>query len=319
MNSLHNAVFTKSNLCVIGNINRDIRVAPLAPGDYLFGDGETSASSIIETIGGGGANSACAAAALGARVAFIGKVGADALGDRLEQTLVRHSICSHLARDQAHPTGTSINLTFDNGHRHFISSLPNNESISLPELDLTALPSFTHLLRADIWFSKSMLFGGNEQLFRRARNSGLAVSIDLNWDPRWGVASAEEVCARKNAVRATLTHVNLVHGNIRELNEFADSTDLETTLGRLEQWGVSAVVVHMGSDGAGYYHQGQLLVEPPAPVEQRVNTTGTGDVLSVCMMLLAHQSEVSIPQQLKVANRIVAEFIEGKRQLIPEL
>ena len=82
---------------------------------------------------------------------------------------------------------------------------------------------------------------------------------------------------------------------------------------------MSAVVVHMGSHGAGYYHQGQLLVEPPAPVEQRVNTTGTGDVLSVCMMLLAHQSEVPIPQQLKLANRIVAEFIEGKHQLIPEL
>src|SRR5262245_40585852 len=95
-----------SSLCVVGNINRDIKTAPLRAGDHLFNDGETSAGSIIETIGGGGANSACSAAALGANVTFLGKVGADGLGDRLQQTLVQRGVKVHLARASQHPTGT---------------------------------------------------------------------------------------------------------------------------------------------------------------------------------------------------------------------
>src|ERR1041384_3389194 len=114
------AAFSSSSLCVVGNINRDIKTSPLRVGEHLFHDGETSVASVAETVGGGGANSACAAATLGAKVAFLGKVGADALGDRLKQTLEQHGIAARLARDRQHPTGTSINLTFDHGHRHFV-------------------------------------------------------------------------------------------------------------------------------------------------------------------------------------------------------
>jgi len=307
------------NICVVGNVNRDLKTAPLRAGDHLFKDGETSASSITETIGGGGANSACTVASLGGRVVLLGKVGADALGDRLEQTLVQHGVNSRLARDRQHPTGTSINLTFDNGHRHFVSCLPNNESLSFDDLDVNALSHCRHLFRADIWFSKAMLFGGNERLFQHARKLGLATSIDLNWDPRWGWSSAEEIRARKQAVRAILTLTTLAHGNVRELTEFADAADLETALHRLTDWGAQAVVIHMGTKGAGYFHNGRLIVEPPVPSQAQVNTTGTGDVLSVCMMLLHQQTEIPIQKRLHLANTIVSEFIEGKRPFIPSI
>ncbi|MEK7676494.1 MAG: carbohydrate kinase family protein [Verrucomicrobiota bacterium] len=313
------ADFKRGNLCVVGNINRDIKTSPLPSGDHYLRDGETSVASIVETIGGGGANSACAAAGLGATVAFLGKVGADALGDKLEQTLVRHGISAHLARDKSSPTGTSIALSYANGQRHFVSCLANNESLAFEDLDLAALAGFSHLFRADIWFSKAMLFGGNERLLKIAREAGLATSIDLNWDPCWSRAGAAEIRARKNAVRAVLPWVSLAHGNIRELNEFADSSDLETTLRRLEEWGVQGVVVHRGSQGAGFYANGSLIVEPPVPVTRQVNMTGTGDVLSVCMMLLHEQAEIPVPQRLQAANRIVSRFIEGRLQLIPEL
>jgi sugar/nucleoside kinase (ribokinase family) len=82
-NMLNESTFRDSSLCVIGNINRDIRTAPISPAPSLFEDGETSTAFIRETLGGGGANSALAARTLGAAVTFVGKVGADALGDRL--------------------------------------------------------------------------------------------------------------------------------------------------------------------------------------------------------------------------------------------
>ena len=303
---------------MVGNINRDIKTAPLSAGEHLFRDGETPVLSIVETIGGGGANSACAAAHLGARTSFLGKIGNDALGDRLEQTLVKRSISTHLARgDDA--TGTSINLNFTNGHRHFVSCLANNESLRVEDLDLRALDGCRHLLRADIWFSEPMLRGGNERLFRAAREAGLEISIDLNWDPQWGRAGAEQILARKQAIRSVLKWVNLAHGNVRELNEFTDSKDLPTSLQRLEEWGVKGVVVHLGAEGAGYYQEGTLVVEPSIPAAKRVNLTGTGDILSVCMMLSGQQPGLSVRTRLKVANTIVSQFIEGKHPLIPLL
>ena len=51
----------------------------------------------------------------------------------------------------------------------------------------------------------------------------------------------------------------------------------------------------------------------------KVNTTGTGDVLSVCMMLLHRHDTIPVQEKLRLANTIVSEFIEGKRHLIPAL
>jgi hypothetical protein len=41
--------------------------------------------------------------------------------------------------------------------------------------------------------------------------------------------------------------------------------------------------------------------------------------LSVCMMLLHGRDEFPPEDRLRLANTIVAEFIEGKRGVIPEL
>ena len=315
--NLDESALRRGRLCVVGNINRDLKTAPLVASDRLFQDGETSVADIVETIGGGGANSACIAAALGAEVRFLGKIGADSLGDQLERTLQRQGVRPVLKRDPTVRSGTSIALSFNQGHRHFVSSLPNNAALQFEDLDLRALNDAGHLYRADLWFSEAMLFGGNERLFAAARAAGLGISLDLNWDPCWGVASPEVVRQRKRAVRAVLPQVAMAHGNVRELNEFAESTSLETTLQRLQDWGVGAVVVHLGARGAGLFAQGTWIEEPAAPASRQVHTTGTGDTLSVCMMLLHAHPEASA--KLRLANRIVTEYIEGTRCLIPEI
>ena len=120
-------------------------------------------------------------------------------------------------------------------------------------------------------------------------------------------------------MRRVLPWVDLVHGNARELNQFADSTDFSATLAKITAWGAAAIVIHLGADGAGYYCRGQLTVAPAIPVRQYKNTAGAGDLLSVCMMLLHDREEIPLADRLRLANTIVSEFIEGKRGVIPEL
>ena len=78
------SLLAAGNLCVVGNLNRDVKTAPLRPEPRLLEDGETGAAWIVETIGGGAANSASAAASLGARTALLAVFGLYAsLGRRL--------------------------------------------------------------------------------------------------------------------------------------------------------------------------------------------------------------------------------------------
>ena len=316
---LDESIFQDVKLVVVGNINRDLKSSPIPPGDYLFRDGETTLAGVYETIGGGGANSAAIAARLGADVSFIGQIGDDALGRRLEQAMTCHGIRCHLHKAANLATGSTLNLVFDTGQRHFLSCHPNNAALSFDTLDLSALETARHLHRADIWFSNAMLFGGNEKLFQEARAADVATSIDLNWDPQWGHAGAEEIQRRKEAVRAVLPLVDLAHGNARELCAFADAPELPDALARLVDWGAGAVVVHLGGQGAGYFSRGEMFIEPPAAIARQLMATGTGDVLSVCLMLMHHRADIAAPAKLRLANRIVAEFIDGRRKLIPEL
>ena len=146
----------------------------------------------------------------------------------------------------------------------------------------------------------------------------MSVSIDLNWDPQWGVSSAGEGERRKQAIREVLPWVDLVHGNTHELDEFAGCGELEVTLRRIVDWGAGAIVVHMGASGAGYFDGQSFAVEPACPSARMVNTTGTGDVLSVCMML-QHRLAIPVRDKLRLANRIVAEYMEGARAFVPAL
>jgi len=304
-------------LCVVGNINRDVKLLGVPESPGLFRDGETSVADLVETIGGGGANSACVAAALGASVRFVGRIGADALGERLQQAMEQHGVRTHLARARGCATGTTVALSFATGQRHFLSCLPNNATLTFEDLDLAALDGCAHLLRADVWFSPTMLEGGNLRLFAEARRRGLTTSLDINFDPRWSTGPAAEIARRKQLLRSVLDLTDLAHGNVRELCELTDSADLETALKRLSEWGVKAVVVHMGAQGAGYYADGLWVVEPPSRAECPVHSTGTGDVLSLCMILLHAQQDMAVRDKLRFANRVVREFMEGHRTLIP--
>ena len=198
------SIFRGKKLAVVGNICRDVKTAPIAPDPQLFEDGETPTGFLVETIGGGGANSALSAVGLGADVRLGGKVGVDALGERLEALMVSAGREIVPRRDPVTPTGTSIALSFTNGCRHFVSCQPNNDSLCFEDIDLAILAGGGHLLRADLWFSEPMLFGGNARLLAAAQDRGMATSIDLNWDPLWGSASEEAIRKRKQAVRQVL-------------------------------------------------------------------------------------------------------------------
>jgi ribokinase len=96
----------RPSVVVVGSSNTDmiLRVARLPrPGETLLGGLFSTAP------GGKGANQAVAAARAGGRVAFVARLGQDALGDEALAGFKREGIASsHIVRDPSHPSGVAL-------------------------------------------------------------------------------------------------------------------------------------------------------------------------------------------------------------------
>ena len=102
-----------NDVLVVGSINTDLVVAvPTLPqaGETVLGDD-------LQRIGGGkGANQAVAAARLGARTAFIGRVGSDAFGKARQAELESFGVAvAGISTDPCRPTGAALIMVDDHG------------------------------------------------------------------------------------------------------------------------------------------------------------------------------------------------------------
>jgi ribokinase len=305
-------------IAVVGNINLDIKTSRIAASPGIMADGETTIEEIYETIGGGGANTAVAAGIMAAPVHFTGCVGDDDAGRRLVRHLRSVGVTPHVTTVPV-PTGRSLALSWDNGHRHFISSLPNAARLDFQAVDMTALAKAGcgHMYRADIWFSEPMLFGGNARLFRESRAAGMETSIDINWDPHWNAGlEGAEVRRRIEAVRETLPFVDWVHGNERELLSFSGSRSVDGAVRVLADWGARAIIVHRGARGSAAFADGTWIETGPSPVQRVVSDTGSGDVFTAAFLI---HGRLPLEERLKEAGRAAANHLQGTPCYIPPL
>ena len=274
-------------MAVVGNLNLDIRTAPIPASVGLLSDGETSVEAIYESLGGGAANTAIAAALMGGDVHLCCAVGGDELGRRLCAFLDHHGVRVHAAVKPV-ATGRSIALTFETHQRHFLSSLPNARLLEESDVDLDELyrAGCRHLYRADVWFADRMLSAGNASLLRRAREAGIETSLDVNWDPLWtNAGSTDSVRGRISELRSALAHVSFVHGNERELSFFTGAQSAREAARKLMDWGAGAVIVHRGQLGCAAATSTGWLDVPAVPVTEILTETGTGDVFTAAFLL----------------------------------
>ena len=308
-----------STVAVVGNVNLDIKTGPLPADPRLFRDGETSVPEIYESIGGGGANTAVAAARMGGVVHFCAAVGEDALGKRLERFLADCGVIPRLAIKPA-PTGRSLALNWEGHQRHFVSCLPSALLLDAADIDLAALAAAgcRHLYRADVWFAPRLLELGNASLFQQARELGMRTSIDINWDPHWHAGRGDDqVRQRIDAVARLLPLTSFAHGNRRELCFFSGTQTLDQAAEWFFRSGAQALIVHLGPAGsAALLADGTRIAAPPVSVSRIVSEAGTGDVFTAAFLL---HDGMPLPERLSEANRAAADHLSGRAAWLPRL
>jgi ribokinase len=256
-----------NRVVVVGSLNMDlvVRVPRLpAPGETVTG------GDLLTAPGGKGANQATAAQRLGARVALIGRVGADDFGGRLLGGLSADGVdVSAVTRAEA-PTGVAL-ITVDAQGENAIALAPGaNQTLSSAEVE----SAWVRLEAAQVCVAQlEVPLDAVATAFHLARSAGVATMLN--------VAPAR---ALPDALLADTTVCVLNAGELAAVaGDGGVGADARERAGCLLARGVSAVVVTQGADEtvAVTVDGGCVRVSPPRVVP--VDTVGAGDAFVGCL------------------------------------
>lgn len=251
------------DVVAVGDLNADLILA----GDVtpVFGQVEKVIDDATLTMGGSTSIFACGAARLGLRVAFVGKVGRDPIGDFLLDVLVSRGIdVAGVRRDEQIKTGLTTILS-RGVDRAMLTYLGTLGVLAYDDVDWSIAARARHL-HLGSYYMLDALRPAIPQLFAEAHAHGLTVSLDTNYDPteQWD-----------GGIDAALANVDIFLPNETEAKAIGRGATWQAGLAHLAAR-VPIVAVKRGGDGATAQRGEELLTAPPIPVHV-VDTTGAGD------------------------------------------
>jgi fructokinase len=224
--------------------------------------------------GGAPANVAVAAARLGARSAFIGKVGEDAFGHHLAAILAAEGVDVRGMRYDAEArTGLAFLAKPDvNTYEILFYRNPGADMRLRPdELDQAQLAEARALHFGSLSLIQEPSRGATLEAVRLARQAGALISFDVNYRPDlWSCDQA------RSRAMATLPHVDLLKVNEVELEVLTGARDPAQGARQLLEHGPQACIVTLGPEGSFFCVAEGSERLPPFRVET-VDATGCGD------------------------------------------
>ncbi|HZD55682.1 MAG TPA: ribokinase [Anaerolineales bacterium] len=270
-----------SHIVVMGSINMDLVVrAPRHPEP-----GETILGSEFHTFPGGkGANQAVACARLGAGVKMVGRLGSDAFGSALLQTLARDGVdTAYIAEDERAATGVALITVVASGQNTIVVASGANALVTGEQiLSATAVFDDASVLLLQLECPMAAV----EQAIQLAKQHDIPVVLNPAPAQRLG--------------REFLTHIDYLIPNESELALLAgsgSSTALEVAARGLQNEGVKRLIVTLGEKGVFVLEAGRktYLKAHRVPV---VDTTAAGDAFvgAFAVALTAQHSTIEAAQ-----------------------
>lgn len=222
--------------------------------------------------GGAPANVAVAASRLGARTAFLGKVGSDGFGAYLRQVLEADHVDVKGLRTGERHTSMAIVSVDEAGERSFRFIRGADRELPPEGVDEDEV-----LKSKILHFGSVSLTAGlsrNATIFaaRTAHRNGGLVSYDPNYRPALWADPAEAA----EWMTIPLPLVDIIKLSEEELPLLTGTTDLEEGSRALEARGIRLIMITLGSRGAFCRWQGETWHQPGFPVKV-ADTNGAGD------------------------------------------
>ena len=225
--------------------------------------------------GGAPANLAVAAARLGARTAFIGRVGNDSFGDYLKRCLAENGVdVRGMSVDEKARTTLAVVALDERGERtfSFYRDPSADVNLSMEHVPMELLGGTKVLHFGSVSLTAEPARTATLEAAKTAKASGAYVSYDPNY--RASLWPDEETAVRN--MTEPLSMVDILKVSDEELPLLTGCTDPEKGSARLTDQGVRLVLVTLGAEGAFYRFDGHTGHVPGVPC-QVGDTNGSGD------------------------------------------
>jgi fructokinase len=270
------------------------KARPLIFGEVLF-DHFPDGSVVL---GGAPFNVAWHLQALGARPLFVSRVGNDALGSKIRDTMHSWGMdTSGLQIDSAHPTG-SVQVSFVNGEPSF-SILPDQ---AYDYISADGLPASTG---CSLLYHGTLALRGQpcrHALDRLLAGEPASVLMDVNLRPPWW--EREEVLYRLKLAR----WAKLNQDELDALTGVRGSIE-DKAAALQHECGLDILIVTLGAAGAlARIAGGEAIRVEPGPRVDIVDTVGAGDAFSA-ITLIGLMYGLDLHQTLQRAQEFAAAVV----------
>lgn len=268
---------------VIGTATVDLFVSnlenlPRSEGDEFTVDSLVFHDEGLRTsLGGNGANTACALARLGSEVELIGGLGRDHLGDWMAAQLAEAGVGMAGVRQYAgQSTATTLILSDKGQNRLAFHHEGANREVDARPIDPASLKRSDMLLLTSYSIMPGLRPQGASALFRDAKRGGTRTAVDIG--PAIGAP------ALLAELRPLLGYTDYFISNEYELSVCTGGAGLEAGMAEILENGAGCVVIKRGAAGAAVLERepgvagadGVPALVPGFPVDVKT-TVGAGD------------------------------------------
>lgn len=246
--------------------------------------------------GGAPANVAVAASRLGASTAFIGKVGNDAFGRSLAETLKKDNVDTKgLYFDNEQPTTMAIVSVDESGERDFSfyrnpgadTQLTVAEAVEALSADM---PKILHV--GSLSMTNSPSKEACEEAVKFARENGAIISYDPNY--RAALWDSEDHAVEM--MKSLLPYADILKVSDEEMEMLTLVGDFEEGSRILAEYGAGIVLVTLGADGV-FVRMGSKTATVPGFSVEVADTNGAGDTF-LGAMLMQIATEMTDPEDI---------------------
>jgi sugar/nucleoside kinase (ribokinase family) len=252
------------DVLVVGELNVDLILDEI--GKFPKVGKEVLADRMTLTLGSSSAIFASNISSLGAKVAFIGKIGKDKFGEIVLDSLKAENVdVSLLKIDRLLDTGITVVLNVEEDRANVTYPGAMNH-LTIEDISEEDMMKAKHL-HFSSYFLQPGMWNGLGELFKKAKKLGLTTSFDMQWDPleTW-----------KLDIEDVLPNVDVFLPNENELMFLAGKDNLKDAIEAIKEY-TNILVIKRGNKGSKVHFNNQLLDLPPFLNEQVVDAIGAGD------------------------------------------
>ena len=253
-----------------------------------FGQKEKLVNGYAMEMGGSACIFACQCAKLGLKTTGVGSAGNDSMGRFMFDCLKSGGVDTSYIRKTQNKTALTLCLTKAGGDRSILTYMGAMDTVQ-PNWLAELLPKTRHLHICSYYLLKS-LQAEYPDLLAKAKESGVTVSLDTNWDP-------EELW--DGGIRNVLPYVDIFLPNENEIMYITGKKDIEDALRHAGEH-VPIIAVKCGEMGAYAYCKGTVYKCEALKITV-ADTVGAGDSFNGGF-IYGYLSGLSVPQCLNAGT-----------------